>query len=131
MLLRNESKVLHSVHIKLVFDDMKMKELDIYETDYVRVDYRKNGCKESVTGSIIDIIPYVKSKCRCDFDRKESAIIKVDASKEFNSEVVAFDISDIIDITKLIPVHCCHCCCGHETSDNDNKGDEVDGQEET
>ena len=130
MLLRNESKVYHSVHIKLVFDDASAKELDIYKTDYVRVDYRKNGCKESVTGAIVDIIPYIKSKCTCD-DRRESALIKVDASKDFNSDIAVFDIGDIIDITKLTPVHCCCCQCGNKNDNSsDDKGDEVNGQEE-
>jgi hypothetical protein len=130
MLLRNESKVCNWIRVKLIFDDNSIKELDIHESDYVHVVYRKNGCKESVIGAVVDINPYIR-KCACN-NKKISAIIKVDASKEFNCEVVSFDMNDIIDITKLIPTKCCCCHCGNIEADNssDDKGDEVNGQEE-
>ena len=130
MLIRNESKVCNWIRIKLVFDDDSIKELDIHETDYVHVEYRKNGCKKSVTGAIVAINPYMK-KCACN-NKILSAIIKVDASKEFNCDVVSFDMNDIIDITKLIPTKCCCCKCGEVEVDDssDDKGDEIDGQEE-
>jgi hypothetical protein len=129
MLLKNECKVCHSVHIKLTFDDYSIKEFDIYESDYVRVEYRRNGCKETVTGEIVDIIPYIVSNRMCTFNRKESALIKIDASKEYKAEVVAIDISDIIDITRLIPTHCCCCHCGTKSDENPSEEDTTEPPE--
>ena len=106
MLLRNKSKVNHSIHIDLVFDDNKRKQLDIHEFDYIRVIYKHNDCKKHAIGRVKEIRPYLRSKC-CSNQCEESAIIIMDCSEYFEAEVIKFDIKDIIDIMKLTPEYCC------------------------
>lgn len=116
MLLRNESRIRHSIDIKLVFDDGKKRELQIQEGDQVQVSYRKNGCIKCGVGVIRKITIVVFSKKRyCCFNRRESAIITLDMSEDHVSCVDKFDIYDIIDIRKL-----CNCqICPGEINDPD------------
>lgn len=112
MLLRNESKVKHSILIKLVFDDNLTRELEIQEDDYIQVSYRKNGCLKCGVGVIKKIKHYNLA-----FKRKDSAIITLDMSTNLECNIDSFDIQDIIDVRKIIPIDCNCCCCGNETSD--------------
>lgn len=113
MLLRNESKVKHSILIKLVFDDNLTRELEIQEGDYIQVSYRKNGCLKCGVGVIKKIKYYGLA-----FKRKDSAIITLDMSTNLECNIDSFDIQDIIDIRTIIPIDCNCCCCGKETSEN-------------
>ena len=125
MLLRNESRVKHSIQIKLVFDDDRVRELEISEFDYVQVSYRKNGCIRQGVGIIREIKPYMHSK-RWTFCRRmaESAIITLDMSEDLVSCVDKFDMNDIIDIRKLKPPCCCECCPGKDNTESEDKSDE-------
>lgn len=100
MLLRNESRIKHSIEIKLVFDDGKQRELEIHECDYIQVSYRKNGCLRCGVGIIRDIKPYVYTK-RFPFCKRESAVITLDMSEDHVSCVDKIDMYDIIDIRIL------------------------------
>lgn len=107
MLLRNESRLKHIIHIKLVFDDKSVKELDLLEGDYVQVSYRKDCCMKNRVGVIKKIVPYHDWKCR----HRELAMITLDMSTDLHCEVDTFSIADIIDITQITPVDCKCCCC--------------------
>ena len=117
MLLRNESKVKHSIDIKLVFDDNTCRELEIHEGEFVKVSYRRNGCVKHGMGIIREIKPYVtKFRCPCG----ANAIIVLDMSENNNAHVEAIKLDDIIDIEFAQPN--CNCselkpstdetCCG-------------------
>lgn len=100
MLLRNESRVRHSIDIKLVFDDNRVRKLEINEGDYVQVSYRKNGCIKCGVGIIRDIKAYIHSK-KWPFCKRESAVITLDMSEDFISCIDKIDMFDIIDIRKI------------------------------
>lgn len=103
MLLRNESRVKHSIDIKLVFDDNTIKELEIHESDCVHVSYRRNGCLKCGVGVIREIKPYIRKFC-CEII--ESATIILDMSEENNAHIEKIDLDDIVDIDIVYP-----CCC--------------------
>lgn len=100
MLLRNESRISHSIQIKLVFDDNRKRELEIQECDCVQVSYRKNGCIRQGVGVIRKIEPYIHTK-KFSFCARESAIITLDMSEDHVCCVDKFDMYDIIDIRKV------------------------------
>ena len=148
MLLRNESRIIHSINIKLVFDDNRTRELVINEYDHIQVSYRKNGCIQCGVGIIRKIKPYVHSK-RFPFCKRASAIITLDMSEDLVSWVDKFDLYDIIDIRKIEPQQpdeeidpdftvnnsCCENCPMNkdESSDNENTNTEeenIDSSEE-
>ena len=109
MLLRNESRIRHSILIKLVFDDDTCRELEVQEGDYISVSYRKNGYVRCGVGVIKNIKPYFfTKKWRC---KSESAVITVDMSSDLQCNIDSFDLFDIIDIKRIIPVDCQCCCC--------------------
>lgn len=135
MLLRNDSRVIHSIAIKLVFDDSLVRELTIQEGDYVNVSYRKNGCVKCGVGMVKSIRPYAFTKTwTC---AKESATIIVDMSTDLQSNIDSFDMFDIVDIRKILPVDCKCCCCnvGNDVQDPttetpttpDISGEELEG----
>lgn len=100
MLLRNESRIRHSIQIKLVFDDNRKRELEIQECDCVQVSYRKNGCIRQGVGVIRKIEPYIHHK-KFSCCARESAVITLDMSEDHVCCVDKFDIYDIIDIRKV------------------------------
>ena len=99
MLLRNESRIKHSIQIKLIFDDNRQRELEIQESDCVQVSYRKNGCLKQGVGVIRKIEPYVHTK-KFSFC-KESAVITLDMSEDYVCCSDRIDLYDIIDIRKV------------------------------
>lgn len=120
MLLRNESSVRHSIHIKLVFDDGSKRELYIHEGDLVEVKYRHNCSCVLGKGIIRKIEPYVTypycndsnvvnympySRCAVNHI-KESAIIYVDMSMDHNCCMKKIDLKDIVDIKLLYDCNC-------------------------
>lgn len=107
MLLRNESTIEHFVHLRLAYDDCTIKELNLFEGDCVKIKYIKDGCCKCTTGIVKRILPYNtrRTPCKC---RKESAMITIDSSEDFNYSIDEFDTQDIIDIEKVDT--CCHCC---------------------
>ena len=107
MLIRNESKVKHSIDIKLVFDDNTIKELEIHEGDCVHVSYKRNDCVKCGVGVIRKIKPIIRAKFSCcDSQLSESASITIDMSENNMACVDKFELDDIIDIKILYP-----CCC--------------------
>lgn len=108
MLLRNESKVKHSIDIKLVFDDNTTRELELREGDFVHVSYRNNGCLKHGIGIVKRIEPYLKKYYRCGCNQPvESALIVIDMSENNEACVVKIELCDIIDIKLVYP--CCSC----------------------
>lgn len=107
MLLRNESRVRHSIDIKLIFDGDRKREITIKEHDNIQVSYRKNGCIKCGVGVITNIEPYkyTKGKRCCSF--QESAIITIDMSEDYVACTQKIDLLDIIDIRKVQ----CECVC--------------------
>ena len=103
MLLRNESKVKHSIEIKLVFDDNTKRELEIHVGECVQVSYRRNGCVRCGMGLIRDIVPYLKKYCQ---KPVESASIILDMSDDNEACVDRIDLDDIIDIKLVYPCGC-------------------------
>ena len=123
MQLRNESRIRHSIEIKLVFDDNRTRELSIKECDFVQVSYRKNGCMKQGVGIIKKIEPYKYTK-KFSVCKRESAVITLDMSDDYVCCTDKFDLFDIIDIRKvqLNKPNCqqkpdlgsnnvCHCPC--------------------
>lgn len=118
MLLRNESRVQHSIHIRLIFDDNKKRELDITEGDLVQVSYRKNHRINCGVGIIRDIKTYAPARRKENFCMRESAIITLDMSEDHVCCVDKFDMFDIIDI-RIVK----QCPCNPDpTPDFDVKG---------
>lgn len=115
MLLRNESRVRHSIDIKLIFDGDRKREITIQECDNVQVSYRKNGCIKCGVGVITKIEPYkyVKNKRCCE---QTSAIITVDMSEDYVACTQKIDLFDIIDIRKVKCECVCHCPNKEETT---------------
>ena len=104
MLLRNESKVKHSIDIKLVFDDNSVRELSIHEGEYVYITYRHDGCIFCGTGIIRKISPFLKRYC---FDKVvESAVIELDMSETNCAFMEKIELDDIIDIKLVYPCGC-------------------------
>lgn len=100
MLLRNESRIKHSILVKLVFDDDRTRELEINEGDYIQISYRKNGRVACGVGTVRDIKTYVYTK-RWPFCKKESAIITLDMSEDYSCCVDKIDMYDIIDVREV------------------------------
>lgn len=114
MLLRNESRIKHTIEIKLVFDDNRTREIEINVCDQVQMSYKKNGCLKQAVGVIRDIKPYVHTK-RYPFCKRESAIITLDMSEDYVCCSDKIDLYDIIDIRKLND----GCCCESKTEEPD------------
>lgn len=102
MLIRNESRMMIILDIKLVFDDNTTRELQVKQFDCVQVSYRKNGCVRCGTGIIREIEPYIKHNydpvCCCN---KHSARITLDMSSDHVACVEKIDLYDIIDIRQV------------------------------
>ena len=105
MLLRNESKVKHSIDIKLVFDDNTTRELELNVGDFIHVSYRKNGCVKCGIGIVKRIEPYVV-KCRC-IEPVTAALIVLDMSENNMACVEKIELCNIVDIKYVYP--CCSC----------------------
>ena len=116
MLLRNESRVKHSIEIKLVFDDNTCRELEIHEGEFIKISYRKDGYVKHGIGLIREIKIYTKFRCP---DRRNAAIV-LDMSKNNNAQMEIIELDDIIDVEFAYPD--CNCselkpskvdtCCG-------------------
>ena len=108
MLLRNESKVKHSIDIKIVFDDNTTRELEINVGDFVHVSYRRNCSLKHGIGIVKRIEPYLKKyrQCCCN-DILESAMIVIDMSENNAACVEKIELCDIVDIKLVYP--CCSC----------------------
>ena len=116
MLLRNESRIKHTIEIKLVFDDGRTREVEINVGDEVQVSYRKNGCLRQAVGVIREIKPYSHTK-KFPFCHRESAVIKLDMSEDLVCCVDKIDLFDIIDIRKLNAEKTC--CCECQTTESE------------
>ena len=111
MLLRNESKILYSLLVHLVFDDYTYKETEIKIGDIVDLSFRRNQCKLSSKGKITNIKPIVKSEKAFECIPTEyninnalpeiDAIIYIDSSTEYESFKVQIKLSDILDINTV------------------------------
>lgn len=102
MLIRNESHIIRTIHIKLVFDDDTRRELILNEGDCVQVSYRKNGGIKVGVGIIKEISPYMKKKWQLNnCCIKEGAVITLDMSEDHVACVDRFDLYDICDIRKV------------------------------
>lgn len=103
MLLRqNDSKVTYSCEINLYFEDGSEKHLEIKEANKINVVYKQDAETHIDTGIISKIIPISVSQdcaygCACS-SCTSNAIIVLDVSKDYNSEVKKIRISDILDI---------------------------------
>lgn len=100
MLLRNESRIRHSISVKLVFDDDRVRELEINEGDYIQISYKKNGHVACGVGTVRDIKTYVYTK-KWPFCKRESAIITLDMSEDYKCCVDKIDMYDIIDVRQV------------------------------
>ena len=121
MLLRNESKVRHSIDIKLVFDDGTVRKLEIHECDHVQISYRRNGCVKCGVGVIRDINSYIVSVC---YNKpRESAVIVLDMSEDNRAHIEKIDLADIIDIKKICP--CCGCECPSQEEEVEPEDSEI------
>ena len=115
MLLRNESKVLFEVMIKLVFDDDTYKEIIVKEDDILEFKYRIDGNAVIALGKIVSINPVIlrgSTPTTCDYVCNASCCINsnlpeieviftIDASTEMNCGVFKVKLSDILDIYTL------------------------------
>lgn len=97
MLLRNESRVRHSIDIKLVYDDNRVRELELNEGDCIQISYRKDGCIKCGVGTIRRIETSIHSN-RFPFCKRETAIITLDMSEDFISCIAKINMFDIIDV---------------------------------
>lgn len=105
MLLRNESKVKHSIDIKLVFDDNTTRELELNVGDFIHVTYRRNGYLKCGIGIVKKIEPYIK-KIRCS-EPIITSLIVVDMSENNKACIDKIELDDIVDIKFVYP--CCQC----------------------
>ena len=123
MLLRNESRVKHSIMIKLVYDDNYVCELELQEGDFVQVSYRKNGCIKNAVGVIKKIKHFGFFKCR------DNATITLDMSTDLEAHIDTIELHDIIKIRHIEPIDfkCCCCCKVEKPSvpedENTNEGE--------
>ena len=109
MLLRNESRVRHSIMIKLVYDDNSVCETEVQEGDFIQVSYRKNGCVKNGVGRIKKIKHTGPINC------KDNAVITIDMSTDLEAHLDAFELRDIIKIRNIEPFDFeCKCCCKME-----------------
>ena len=97
MLLRNESRVKHSIYIKLVYDDNKVRELELNEGDFIQISYRKNGYVKCGVGTIRKIETELHSN-KFPFCKRETAVITLDMSEDFTSCVAKINMFDIMDV---------------------------------
>ena len=109
LLVQNDSKVVYTTEINLYFDDKSEKHLTLSEGDNVIVYYRSNGEKLMKNGTISEILPVkaYDTKGSCNYgccscsSCTATGMIVLDASKDFNSEVVNILLKDILDIEKV------------------------------
>lgn len=103
MLLRNESRVKHSIDINLVHDDDRVRKLELNEGDYIQISYRKDGRVKCGVGTIRRIETSIYAK-RFPFCKRETAIITLDMSEDYTSCIAKINMFDIIDVRHVTPL---------------------------
>lgn len=115
MLLRNESAIKFYVEINLYFDDGTEKHFNLNVGDTIKVTHRRDGFVRIDTGKLIRIDSLEKRNlykelnedCFCHFNMNPIAVLNIDTSKQYESEVERIIISDLIDVeildTKAVP----------------------------
>lgn len=105
MLLRNESKLLYSVSIDLIFDDDTELHRVLHEGDVFQITYRHNSNKITNVGKLVQIKPVIKKElinksqqCNCHFNSNPTAILVMDFSIEKVANLQEIAITDIIKI---------------------------------
>lgn len=89
MLMKIDCEVIKSIKVKLTFDNKEEKITVIGINDIVRIEYNKNGCRNTVIGKVTDIV--------VNGSDPKGWYITVDSSDDFESKLVNFTASNILD----------------------------------
>lgn len=106
LLLENKTTLEYALNINLYFDDKTEKHVSLKSGDTVVIMYRSNGDKIIKTGVVKSIVPVAiydnvgdcKYGCSCCETCKSSAIIKLDSSKNHQSDIDNILSGNILDI---------------------------------
>lgn len=106
LLLENKTTLEYALNINLYFDDKTEKHVSLKSGDTVVIMYRSNGDKIIKTGVVKSIVPVTiydtvgdcKYGCSCCETCKSSAMIKLDSSKNHQSEIDNILSGSILDI---------------------------------
>ena len=111
MLLKmNDSKLAYYCEINLYFDDGSEKHITVKEKDRLKVTYKYNGGTSIDTGILTKVTPITIGVntdgscdygCSCGCGCKSTALLSLDVSKEYNSNIKNIMLSDVLDIIKL------------------------------
>lgn len=106
LLLERNATLIYSLNIDLYFDNKTEKHIELKKGDNVIIMYSSNGEKIIKTGIIKDIIPIniydakgdCSYGCSCCEVCKGTAMVKIDASKNHQSDVIDIFVGNILDI---------------------------------
>ena len=110
MLKMNDSKLAYYCEINLYFDDGSEKHITVKENDRLKVTYKYNGGTSIDTGILTKVTPITIGVdtdgncdygCACGCGCKSTALLSLDISKEYNSNIKNIMLSDVIDVIKL------------------------------
>lgn len=106
LLLERNATLVYSLNIDLYFDNKTHKHIELKKGDNIIIMYSSNGEKLIKTGIVKGIIPiniyntddYCSYGCSCCEACNGSAMVKIDASKNHQSDVIDILVGNILDI---------------------------------
>lgn len=106
LLLERNATLVYSLNIDLYFGNKTHKHIELKKGDNIIIMYSSNGEKLIKTGIVKDIIPiniyntddYCSYGCSCCETCKSTAMIKIDASKNHQSDLIDILVGNILDI---------------------------------
>ena len=97
MLLQNNTQVVFSLKVQLVFDTGETKVVEVNENDYLLLKFNYDGSKLMRACQVVDIIPVMLNTQPVSY----TANIMIDCSTKFQAERLRVATKDILDIKKV------------------------------
>ena len=95
MLLKKESTLIFSLHLKLTFDDATITELDIKSDDYIIAKFLYAGGRRLAVAKVLALDPIFDADSGVTTYVSSSLVL--DLAKSFSSERLNLDIRDILN----------------------------------
>lgn len=97
MLLQNNTEILFSLNVNLVFDTGETKQVNVNVDDYLLLKFTYDGSKYTRACQVADIVPVMLSTQPISY----SANMILDCSGKFQAERLTVATKDILDIRKV------------------------------
>lgn len=97
MLLQNNTEILFSLMVNLVFDTGETKTVKVDVDDYLLLKFNYDGSKYSRACQVVDIVPIMLTTQPISY----TAALMIDCSTKFQAERLRISTKDILDIRKV------------------------------